>query len=470
MCFISKIRKDQPKMTETDNIGAVKQPSTASNESKSVDLNVVKISESEINPVEIEIPPAESSPQHILNALNNDCVQEIMRRIKNIRDLLNAAETCTCFQENIKVCFPSYCKTIRIDDSQQFDAQPNCLPLKNVQSFLSKFGHLIHTIEWSFTWNRDHDEATLNIIADFCGKTLTELIIFGHDLNFNTQSPFEALEKLALYDSTIRNFALLTQLKSLKLTFVKVTHSDWLAQEFPKLKEAKFYSFHKLKDNMLMKFLNLNPQLQSLELNCCRRISPSVFHDIGKRTPNLINLNFDPCKGLQSTFDANMIHLSRLRKLKSLRIECHRFSGRTLIDSLVEHQVPIENLTVVGAVRDLVDSIPKLKHIKKLSLSFVFEEMLVNIAKELENLEDLSISNSYDVTLCGIKDVLEHGKKLKSFSILVEKIAMNLEDFYNILTLAKNCDRVEITYEYGTVDVGKDVLDANFKWLKIEKL
>lgn len=311
-------------MTETtDNIGAVKQPTTSTNQPKNIDSNAQVLPDTEFHPIEVNNAPSSDSPQHILNALNNDCIQEFLRRLKSFRDILNAAEVCTCFQENAIQCFPSHYKTLRIDDSENSADVSNCLPLKCVRSFLRIFGHLIRTIEWSFTGNRDHDEATLNIIANCCGKTLTELTIFGHDLNFNTKISFDALEKLALYDSTICNFALLTRLKCLKLVFVKITHSDWLAQEFPNLEEAKFFSCHKLKDNLLMEFLNLNPQLQSLELNCCRRISSSVFHNIGKRAPNLINLNYDPCKGLQSTFDANMIHLCDLRKLKSLRIECH---------------------------------------------------------------------------------------------------------------------------------------------------
>lgn len=331
---------------------------------------------------------------------------------------------------------------------------------------MPKISYVFSAIK-SIQLNRDHDEATLNVIAKFSGKTLSSFTIHGHDLDFNTQSPFEALENLTLHDLTISNFAQLSQLKSLKLAFVRVKHSDWLAQEFPKLEDVKFYSFHKLRDNILIEFLRLNPQLQSLELNCCPRISSSVFQDIGIRSPNLVKLNFDPCKGLQSTFDMNMVHLSRLRKLKSLRIECHKFSGCALIDSLID--VPIEHLTVVGTVRDLAESIPKLKQLKTLWLSFIFEKMLVNVAKELPDLEKFTVGGSYDVTLCGVKEVLEHGKSLSSLSICLDEISVDLDDFNSILSLAKGRVHVELRFYEGVVHVEEKVLQANREWLKIEK-
>lgn len=95
--------------------------------------------------------------------------------------------------------------------------------------------------------------------------------------------------------------------------------------------------------------------------------------------------------------------------------------------------------------------------------------MLVNIAKELPDLQELSVGISYDVSLCGVKEVLQHSKMLASFSICLEKIAMDLEDFYNIFALAQNHTRVEIKYKEGTIDVEKNILDAHQMWLKIEK-
>lgn len=410
--------------------------------------------------IQIEKPPAHDSPKNILNVLNNDCLQEIFRRLKKMRDFLSVASVCTRFEENAKECFPSEFKSIRINDASD---TPRALPLECVPKFLMKFGSFIRSIEWSWTQDQEHDDETLNQIAAYCGKTLTELTVYGHKLNFNTQSQFEALEKLELYDATIHDLGALAPLKSLKLTFVKINDCDWLAKEFPKLEEAKFYAFHKLRDQMLTEFLRLNPQLLSLELICCRRITTSVFQNISHRSPNLVKVGFEPCKGLQSTFDANMVHLSDLQQLRSLHIECHRFSGRALISSLANNNVPIENLTVEGLVSDLAECIPKLDSLKKLHVSSIYEEMLIDIVEKLNALEEISVRRSYDVTLCGIKETLELGKRLSRFSIHMEVLSMDLEDYNSILDVAGGRVQVELFYKNGEIAVEPDVLKANRK-------
>lgn len=426
------------------------------------------------NALEMDDPPAQDSPNHILNSLNNDCIQEIMRRLKTLADILNAAEVCTCFQKNAKQYCSSFFKSLRIDDTA---VGPHILTLDRVPSFLQIFGHLIRSIKWNFTRDHELDEQTLNTIAKYCGKTLIELSIHGHKLNFDTSLKFHALEKMELYDSEVTHFSALSQLKSLKLTFIKIKHCDWLAQEFPQLEEAKFNAFHKLRNRMLMEFLRLNPQLQSLELHCCRHISSSIFEDIGKRTPNLVNLCINPCKGIQKTFDENVIHLSALRKLKSLRIECQKFSGRALIDSLAEHQVPIEDLTIFGGrfdpnnqiVRDFSESIPKLTMIRKLTLSFIFDEMLIKFAKELENLREINVFRDADVTPWAIQEALKHGKQLKWLLIHFDEISLDSIDYDLILTRATGQTHVELYYREGSIEVDDDVLIQNSKWLKIEK-
>lgn len=423
--------------------------------------------------VEVFEPPALDSPKHILNILNNDCVQEILRQLKSIRDYLNAAEICTRFQENTIECFPFGFRSIRINDA---DEGPQTLPLERVSSFLSIFGHLVHSLRWEFTFDRNQDDKILNMISKYCGKNLLELIIYGHDLNFDTNTKFSALEKLELYDSTISNFASLSQLKSLKFAFIKIKQCDWLAQEFPQLEEAKFNAFHKLRDDMLLEFLRLNPQLQSLQLHCCRHITPNVFMDIGNHTPNLVNLCIDPRKGQQKTFDESVIHLSALRRLKCLRIECPKFSGRALIDALAENNVPIEDLTVLNnrfdhnnqVLRDLSQSVSKLKTLKKLTLSFIFDEMLLNIVQQLPHIEEIHIVNSSDVTPQAIRETLKVAK-LKVLSIRFHEFSMDFDDYTSILAQANGHVHIEIFYEDGIIDVADDLLKANATWIRIEK-
>lgn len=50
--------------------------------------------------------PAQDSPKHILNALNDYCIQIILRKLTNPSDFVRAAETCYRFQANALECFP----------------------------------------------------------------------------------------------------------------------------------------------------------------------------------------------------------------------------------------------------------------------------------------------------------------------------------------------------------------------------
>lgn len=56
----------------------------------------------------ITAPPSQNSLNHILNALNDQCIQHVLTYlIGDIRDFYSAAEVCRKFQDNAKKCYPS---------------------------------------------------------------------------------------------------------------------------------------------------------------------------------------------------------------------------------------------------------------------------------------------------------------------------------------------------------------------------
>lgn len=89
-------------------------------------------------------PPARESSTHILNALNDYCIQNILRQLRNFEDFLNAAETCWRFQENAKSCFPFDFRRIAIGDETELSV----LPTDRVHNFLSNFGYLMKKVCW----------------------------------------------------------------------------------------------------------------------------------------------------------------------------------------------------------------------------------------------------------------------------------------------------------------------------------
>lgn len=78
-------------------------------------------------------PPPQNSPNHILDALSDKCIQRILSYlIRDIRDFYSAAKVCRKFQDNAKECYPS----IYTDFHLGLDAVHH-LSLKHVKKFLS---------------------------------------------------------------------------------------------------------------------------------------------------------------------------------------------------------------------------------------------------------------------------------------------------------------------------------------------
>lgn len=62
----------------------------------------------------------------------------------------------------------------------------NAISIARVESLLQIFGHLIDSIQWNKT-DRAYDIEVMNIIAKYCGQTLSELIIRDNNVNMRTE-------------------------------------------------------------------------------------------------------------------------------------------------------------------------------------------------------------------------------------------------------------------------------------------
>lgn len=202
-------------------------------------------------------PPPQDSPNHILNALNDQCIQRVLNfLIGDICDFLNAAEVCKKFQENAKKCYPSIYTYLGIDDYN--------IPLDRVKNFLSIFGHLIKSLVWEENEQNAYESEILN--AEFCGESLLNLYIRKHSLEFTVGSKFKLLQKLYLVLCSVNKFKLPPTLKILyvcqPLEFIELS---WLLETYPNLSDIAFMYFNQLNSKMFIEFQALNPQLQRLE-------------------------------------------------------------------------------------------------------------------------------------------------------------------------------------------------------------
>lgn len=392
----------------------------------------------------IEIPPAQDSPKHILIVLNDDCVQSIFRRLDNVCDFLSAAETCVRFQENAKLVFRTQYKSIHIGKSEWHSDTLNIVTLNRLQSLLCIFGPLIVKI----VVNTKINSNILNMIADYCGKTLTSIELSSSNvINLNTRSPFKALKELELDDTNIKYFKCKSELQRLIISGEKVINCKWLIQSFPHLETVELSCIKLLRIDQVDKFLKLNPQLRSLCIELCEEITPIICESIVNHVPKLEKLFFNFVYSTQ-TIDLNrhLLNLSKLRNLRFLGIYSEAEISGKLIDSLIENNVPVEVLGFF--IRDMNIStsklnIPQMKHLKRLFITQMSDDTLVKYIKHLPKLEEiicLTQNNgnaSPKITVAGIKGALKYGKSLSNLSVNAINLIIDLDDFKSILNLAR---------------------------------
>lgn len=431
----------------------------------------------------METAPSQDPPKHILNILNDDCIQAILRRITNLQDFLSAAETCKRFQSNAKVCFRTKYGLGDIsflgnclDDLR---IMKSAIPLDRVHNFLNIFGHLITNI---YLHHRHHQnekskEEILKTIAHFCGKTLQKLTLNKFNCDSISLSPFSALQTLDLQDSTLsRNCEVHLHITTLCLTGDVIKYkkgrplTNWFVQQFPHLKVAKFHSIN-IKRNMLNQFLTLNPQLKILHLFHGKNLTSSILRDIGHRVPNLEQFRIGFRGGHRAdneqNMEANMIHISGLRKLKCLYIgKVPEFSLRVLIDSLIENNIPIENFRFYNRSHSL-HSTTAMQTIKKLLITDISNDEMIETIKKMTQLEELLVDAWNNVNLSSIKKVLKYGENLKFFAVSTNSLEIDSGNYDSLLVLAKGRVKVEIHCLKFTSDVPEIILEENRMWIDI---
>lgn len=417
---------------------------------------------------DINVPPDQESPKHILNALNDHLIQIILKHLCEIEDFISAAEVCQRFQANARECFRISFKEWRISDVMYPCHRRNQLsPLQRLQNFLNIFGNLIQSLDFSVNFE-NYDEV-FNMITDFCGPTLTQLRIC-HDLDFNTRTPLRALQKLELDGAKPINFNLHSQITELTLDITLKEPEDWLMRTFPNLKKAIFRMgfYDNLTDHTFIKFSSLNPQLEFVAISCSR-LTSSIFNNIEVRLPNLASFGFRN-NNIRIDSDDNFVHLGKLRKLKLLAFECNEIPTSKLIELLANHNSPVENLMLYPKCGGIEKSTPELKMLDGIALGSISDESLINLVKTQTRLEAVAVVTG-TITIWGIRKALEYGKKLHTLRVgLKSNEIMDSNHYKSILSLARGHVMVTIWLENAhqlCTDIPADVLEANRKWINI---
>lgn len=316
---------------------------------------------SEMEGMDLDTPPAQDSPKHILNALNDFCIQNIFQRFTNLSDFLNASEVCTRFQNNAKSCFPfsTFKEVCLFDGTKDYltglYGYDKILSSKQQQILLKHFGDSIHAIRCGTNRSfRAQDTETnsnlLRSIMEFCGQSLVKLAVNDYDeenlMSFGYNSPlgidfidlrnqFPALKVLELTDITVDNLFISPTLEQLKLRYVTKMHLPTSMRRiqfemfspaliprgsYPNLVKLEFSFVETLfrhniaavvdrSKNNILAIIRLNPQIIDLRIFGLE----IPLRDIHERLPNLEVFHCSKIEGELNDYD-------RFEKLKRIFI------------------------------------------------------------------------------------------------------------------------------------------------------
>lgn len=297
--------------------------------------------------------PAQDSPKHILNCLDDYIIQRIFFQLETQMDILNVAETCQRFRQNAKSCVTLKFKCIIIGTLEKcdrwtfldLDIDKYYISLDRVNDFLSIFRYEIESIHFFATRERKVDEEVARTIGIFCGETLAHLQLYRFESTFPKQFAFSSLKTLKLFGCFANYFIRRGRDGGLELPFE--------FKKYPRLTNLWIENYIPgLTHDNLFKFLSINPQLRVLSLRTCFNLNNrNIFEDIVKYATNIEHLTYYHDKDHMEVDYMNPAlygHFGKLPNLKHLRIDDFDQQINNIIDALAENNSHIESLDVYG--------------------------------------------------------------------------------------------------------------------------
>lgn len=450
--------------------------------------------------------------KNILDILNDDCIDEILRRLDNMEDILSTANVCKrlqmCAKQYYRIKYATEKDVAEINYSSKSDNRRRRRPLryKRVQTdtnvvdmyshtvqvnitvpFLKMFGSMIKNISFGGTFNnKEHDDEILKTIIENC--KLKELWIDDYEANFEQipEIPFE-LESLHVIWSLPTNFVFFSNfLKRLHIsTLCLDEHTVWFMQKMPKLTCFSVKQGDELTDNMVFEFLSLNPQLKIIEFAECDCLTPLILNAIANCVNvvelHLCDLDFTP---VPDVFKANIRHLSSLKNLKFLSIALVQTElFETLFDLMAENDIPIETMWITlyygdDAILPACSNLRALNTLKHLVLdiyldSMSYERVVGRVGRLVETqtaLEEFTL-NGYRMVISmeTLARFLKYRNNLKIFKLKVGKLTGDLNGLEKALDYAAGRVHVKITvcHSDGNDIIPVKALGKNRKWIDI---
>lgn len=459
-------------------------------------------------------PPDQSSPSHILNSLDDDCLHEVLKYLR-LRDLCKVAEVCVRFKQIATQHFKTHHTQVNVvdlieightDDYDSDESEPSyesedvewededwedMLPcsnnLKLADHFFRNFGSMVKHLILStdIVDHKNDQDLLLKLTATHC-TSLTNLELVGLEVRNSVVGIlcplFASLTKLTLKNLTISNnfgklLSVCGELKSLRLDFILVGKEKWLRQSIPKLEALEINLILDLNE-LLNPIMALNENLKALSITLSN-LPSSIFKTITHRLPRLESLLLHQGEW-DNAIEKNIQHLTKLKSLKILKLNFKSIELKPLVDHLAKENVPIEQLSILhGTVdKELITSLLELKSLENIGLYNVklTKGSLTDLAKRLTQLAELSLNNVSGVNMSQIKDLLPFAKNLRLLKMTSAEsdFRINTAVYDSLLHIVKNRSNrtklaIQIVSNRTQISMPRSILAQNRYWLEIKE-
>lgn len=340
----------------------------------------------------LKSPPDQQSPQHILNALNDDCLRTIFESNNlTIDDLCSLGSVCSHFNTIASQVFArKYKDERRSRESLESDSLWKIEEYFRIASIMS-----IEHSDFSYV----NAAPITGFIVKYC-RNLKELqwtCGYGKSV-IELQPIFDNLTHVTLWDVSHHFTATLTSNASLE--YLKISGMAANAKmpnlQLPKLIQLELDQLYQAADNESVElFVCLNPQLKSLKIDSTV-LDAFGFLRSADHLQNLEQLHLvhpaETCRGdAYSRYD--FTEWCRLRNLKVLHLEGGGANIKRVLQAIIDTQASLDCLIIHDANFEAYPftEIGQLHAVKCLKLCRIDENILRGLTGNVNSFAEIEI-------------------------------------------------------------------------------
>lgn len=349
--------------------------------------------------------------------LNDHVLREIFGYL-NVLDMCSVANVSMNFKQNAQAVASTRYKSVRFGINIRSKSAKCRLggsggSPEHLFSIMRNFGESLQDVSINLDESaHGHSQEILELIGEHCDESMKEIwlrnFILTDALIPKIRPLLAGLQNISLdrclcqpgfNGSEMMSFC--SDLKSLRFRHLKDLNGEYADLRFhariPTLHSLHLEYCKGIRKGSVVKFLKANPQLKTLNINGCKKITSRIIPSIVQHIPRVEELVF-----IQNVFTddfyANTEHLMQLTALKRLAIgggsAISPIPISSFISKLVAARCPLESLSLWNVASDveLISRTIELKTLKTLKLihpSHISKSDIITIISNLPELTEL---------------------------------------------------------------------------------